>query len=391
MKKGGVIVVTINYRLGALGFFAHPALDAEGHLNGNYGLMDQQFALRWVQRNIAAFGGDPDRVTIFGWSSGGLSVYSHLASPTAAGLFHRAIAQSGADASFQDYLLNFIVPLADAEVAGAAFASQVGCSDGTAQCLRATSATTLVKAQPDEVFPFVDGVVLPEQLGIAFLDSGKFNHVPVITGSTRDEGRADIARLYDYVGHPLTDANYPQAVADLFGFPLDHPFIQFFLLPHYPLSNYPPPPGVVSGAPLALSAVSTDVAASCPGRNAALLLSQHVPTYAYEFNDANAPLSFGLVPASFPLDAYHGSEVQYLLNVLGISAPFTRDQQQLSDTMISYWSQFARTGDPNAPGTPVWLPYSAMTDQFQSLVPPTPTIEVNFDTVHQCSSFWNTF
>ena len=95
LEGGDVIVVSMNYRLGVLGFFAHPALDAEGHLNANYGLMDQQFALGWVRRNIAAFGGDPNRITIFGTSAGALSVYSHLASPTAAELFHRAIAQSG--------------------------------------------------------------------------------------------------------------------------------------------------------------------------------------------------------------------------------------------------------------------------------------------------------
>jgi para-nitrobenzyl esterase len=111
----------------------------------------------------------------------------------------------------------------------------------------------------------------------------------------------------------------------------------------------------------------------------------------YEFNDANAPLSFGLVPASFPLGSYHVSEIQYLLNVYGVISPFTPAQLQLSDTMIRYWSQFAKTGDPNASGIPVWSPYSALTDQFQSLVPPTLTIEFNFDSVHQCSSLWNTF
>src|SRR5207247_4907546 len=98
VRDGDVIVVTINYRLGFLGFLAHPALSAESpdHASGNYGLMDQQFALQWVQRNIIAFGGDPNKVTIFGQSAGGLSVLSHLASPRAAGLFHRAIVQSGA-------------------------------------------------------------------------------------------------------------------------------------------------------------------------------------------------------------------------------------------------------------------------------------------------------
>src|SRR6266851_7763972 len=164
VEKGNVIVVTINYRLGLLGFFAHPALDAEGHLNANYGLMDQQFALDWVQRNIAAFGGDPKRVTIFGESAGGLSVYSNLASPTAAGLFRRAIAESGAYTSFQVYE-QLIVPLATAEAGGVTFATSVGCGNQTAQCLRATSAAALVDAQPGIVYPVVDGTVLTQPPG----------------------------------------------------------------------------------------------------------------------------------------------------------------------------------------------------------------------------------
>src|SRR5579884_1310047 len=106
LVKKGVIVVTINYRLGYLGFFAQSAIDAEGHLNGNYGLMDQQFALKWVRRNIASFGGDPDRITIFGESAGGQSVYAQLASPLAAGMFRGAISESGSYAEFQDYFTN---------------------------------------------------------------------------------------------------------------------------------------------------------------------------------------------------------------------------------------------------------------------------------------------
>ena len=305
VEKGGVIVVTINYRLGVLGFFAHPALDAEGHLNANYGLLDQQFALKWVQRNIAAFGGDPKQVTIFGESAGGLSVYSHLASPTAAGLFRRAIAESGSYTSFQDYQ-QLILPLADAEAAGTAFATSVGCDDQTAQCLRATSAITLVGAQPDTVYPVVDGVVLTRPPGSAFA-SGQFNRVPVISGSNHDEWRAFVALGYDYVGNPLTDADYPAAVAAFVGLPLADPFVGF-VLDLYPLSSFPPPPGVVS-APLALGAVGTDAVYACTGLNADQSLSQYVPTYTYEFNDETAP-SF-LPPLSFPLGDVYSMNVKW--------------------------------------------------------------------------------
>ena len=185
--------------------------------------------------------------------------------------------------------------------------------------------------------------MLTQPPGSAFA-TGQFNRVPVISGSNHDEWRLFVAQGYDYMGHPLTNADYPAAVAALFGTVVANPFVQFLVNVAYPLMNYPPPPGVVS-APLALGAVGTDVFFACPARNADRLLSQCVPTYTYEFNDENAPLSFGLVPASFPLGTYHASEIQYLFNIFGIPAPFTAAQQQLSDTMIDYWTQFAQTGD----------------------------------------------
>lgn len=387
VEKGDVIVVTINYRLGVLGWFAHPALDAEDHLKANYGLMDQQFALRWVQRNIAAFGGDPDRVTIFGESAGGLSVYCNLASPTAAGLFHRAIAESGAYSSFESYL-DFIVPLAAAEPGSQDFAASVGCGDQSAQCLRATPAASLILAPPDLLYPFIDGTLLTETPPPAFA-SGQFNQVPVISGTNHDEYRLQVALAYDYAGHPLTSADYPKAVADLLRLDYPDPTGSLDLaLGMYPLSKYPPPPPYVEPAPLALAALGTDLIYACPARRADQLLSQYVPTYAYEFSDENAPLNLGYVRASFPLGAYHNSEMQYLFNLLGTAAPFTSDQQQLSDAMIGYWAQFAKSGDPNQSGAPDWPPYDASTHKFQSLVPPTPQLISNFANTHKCT-FWD--
>jgi para-nitrobenzyl esterase len=392
LVKKGVVVVTINYRFHVLGFFAHPALDAEGHLKANYGLMDQQFAFKWVKRNIGAFGGDPKRVTIFGESGGGISVYSSLASPTAAGLFQRAISESGAGAQFQDYF-HLIVPLATAEAAGSAFAASVGCGGQTAQtatCLRALSASALILADtnPNEVDPVVDGTVLSQTPDSAFA-SGQFNRVPVISGSNHDEFRLFLAFQFDYSGNPLTDPNYVAAVANFFGTSQSNPFVQFLVNVAYPLSAYPPPAGVMS-APLAFGALTTDFVNACPTLNANRLLSQYVSTYAYEFNDENAPLDFGLQPASFPLGAYHGAEIQYLEPPAPAGA-FTPAQQQLSNTMIGYWTRFARTGNPNSAGAPLWSSFSAMTNEFQSLVPPTPMVESNFDSSHQCSSLWNTF
>ena len=384
VEKGGVIVVTINYRLGVLGFFAHPALDAEGHLFANYGLLDQQFALRWVRRNIAAFGGDPKRVTIFGESAGGRSVYSNLASPTAAGLFQGAIAESGAYDAFQDYFSSNL-PLATAEAEGTAFAASIGCGNQTAQCLRATSAWTPVNAQPSYRIPIVDGTVLTQTLESAFA-SGQFNRVPVISGGNHDEDRL-------FVPYYLMDADYPAVTADYLGpawlgLPVTDPFVKFIVNVAYPLSNYPAPPGVQS-APLALGASLTDSEFACPERNSVRLLAQYVPTYAYEFNDENAPVPWFFQGASFPLGAYHSAEIEYLFNWTGVAAPFTADQQQLSDTMIAYWTQFAASRDPNLRSAPHWSRYSVRTDEFQSLVPPTPAVESNFGAVHQCSSLWN--
>jgi len=141
-------------------------------------------------------------------------------------------------------------------------------------------------------------------------------------------------------------------------------------------------------APLAMGALTTDFVFACPTLNANRLLSKHVPTYAYEFNDQDAPLDFGLQPASFPLGAYHGAEIQYLEDR---PSAFTPAQQQLSNTMIGYWTRFARTGNPNSAGEPLWSTFSAISNEVQSLVPPTPEVESTFDTNHQCSSLWNTF
>ena len=395
MVKKGVIVVTINYRLGYLGFFAQSALDSEGHPAGNYGLMDQQFAFKWVRQNIAGFGGDPDQVTIFGESAGGYSVYAQLASPTAAHLFRGAISESGSFDEFQDYF-GFIVDLATGESSGTAFvppgddvAASVGCLSETSMCLRALPASALVTGEPGTMFPFVDGTLLTQTPAQAFAN-GQFNRVPVIHGTNHDEWRAFVEGEYDFGIGPLTDLEYPAAVAALFGDPVSNSFIQFLVDTEYPLSNYPPPPGVVS-APLALGALGTDVVFACPARNADLLLSQYVPTYAYEFNDENAPPAQSAVPGlTFPLGADHGAEIQYLFSLK--FGPFTAAQQQLSDAMIGYWTQFAKTGNPNSPGAPTWSLYTAG-GSFESLLPPAPVPEsdASFDTDHKCSSFWDTF
>jgi para-nitrobenzyl esterase len=329
VNQGGVIVVTINYRLGVLGFLAQAALDSEGHERGNYGLMDQQLALKWVQENIKAFGGDPKKATMFGESAGGQSVYCNLASPTAKHLFRGAIAESGSYTDFQDYF-PAIVPIETAET-----------TDG-------------------------------------FAPSG--SSVAISVGcSSHDEYRYFVAGEYDLAGNPiLTFGEYADAVTALWTTELEP-----YVLEYYPYASYP-------SGDLALAASGTDGVFSCPARNADLLLSKFVKTYAYEFNDENAPPGT-VTGVSFPLGAFHGAEIQYLMLVTGDVFPFTTDQQALSDAMISYWTQFAKTGNPNSANEPTWPKYSKSADEFQSLVPPAPMVESSFNAFHQCDSFWNLF
>jgi para-nitrobenzyl esterase len=381
LRPGNVIVVTINYRLGYLGFFAQTALDAEGHDAGNYGLMDQQFAMQWVQNNIAAFGGDPSNITIFGESAGGHSVYANLASPTARGLFAHAIAESGSYVLF-DTFIQPIVTLPVGETtgnglvpAGDSVATGLGCS--SAACLRAVSAATLVGVQPGTLYAFIDGTLLTQTPGAAFA-SGEFNKVPVIAGTNHDEWRIFVAEQYDATGNPiLTEPEYVMATDMLWG-------PAAFLVLLQPAYAYVPPGGQVLGRS------GTDGIFACSARNGDELLSNFTTTYAYEFNDENAPPQPPPAGLSFPLGAFHGAELQYLFDT-GFFFELNPAQVQLSDAMVSYWTNFAVSGDPNSPATPTWSPYNSTADQFQSLIPPTPTVEATgeFSTDHLCDDFWN--
>jgi para-nitrobenzyl esterase len=243
----GVVVVSLNYRLGALGFLAHPALTAESNhqASGNYGLLDQQAALRWVARNIAAFGGNPRNVTIFGESAGGLSVHSQLASPLAARLFDRAVVESGAYQPVQ-------ATLANAQTAGSTFATQAGCADQSAACLRALPVATILAKQSGGA-PNVDGFVLRQSIVDAF-SSGAFNRVPVVEGSNHDEWRLFVAQTEAQTGVPLSAAAYVPTIAATLGIPLD---AATALAATYPLSAYPSPS-------VALGALGTDIIFAWP-------------------------------------------------------------------------------------------------------------------------------
>ncbi len=366
----GVTVVTINYRLGALGFLAHPALaDANGQ-SGDYGLMDQQAALRWVQRNIASFGGNPHNVTVFGESAGGLSTLSQVASPQARGLFEKAIVESGSYNLTQ-------ASLASAQSAGEAFAAKAGCSSQSAACLRSLPVSTILANEDAAGYtPNINSEVLPESLGTAFA-TGNFNRVPIINGTNHDEWRLFVA-LSELQGAPVTAANYQSMISSTLGVPAVAAAI---IAAQYPLAAYPSPS-------IALGAVGTDAIFACPALTIDQSVSRFVPTFAYEFNDENAPENF-LPPVSFPYGAAHASEIQYLMGLPTAAFPgmLTAQQQQLAATMKGYWTNFAMHGFPGSFGTPFWPFFNGITQPVQSLAPAVPQTENDFAVVHNCA-FW---
>jgi len=366
----GVTVVTINYRLGALGFLAHPALaDANGQ-SGDYGLMDQQAALRWVQRNIASFGGNPHNVTVFGESAGGLSTLSQVASPQARGLFERAIVESGSYNLTQ-------ASLASAEAAGEAFAAKAGCASQTAACLRSLPVSTILANQNAAGYtPNINTEVLPETLGTAFA-TGNFNRVPIINGTNRDEWRLFVA-LSELSGNPVTASNYQDMISSTLGVPAA---VAAFIAAKYPLTAF-------HSSSIALGAVGTDAIFACPALTIDQSVSRFVPTFAYEFNDENAPELF-LPPVSFPYGAAHASEIQYLMGLPTAAFPGTlsAQQQQLAATMKGYWTNFATRGFPSSSGTPFWPLFNNPTQNMQSLAPPAPQTETDFANTHNCA-FW---
>ena len=365
----GVVVVTINYRLGALGFLAHPALaDHPGGPTGDYGLMDQQAALRWVQHNIRAFGGDPHNVTIFGESAGGQSVLLQLTSPGARGLFAKVIAESGG------YALNPI-PLASAEAAGRAFAAKAGCRNQTARCLRSLPVTTILADQNQSgASADIDGLVLKEPLKTAFT-RGNFSHVPVIDGSNHDEWRLFVA-LATFEGHPVTAANYKAMIGSTLHVSRQ---LAAIIAAQYPLSRYKSPA-------LALSAVGTDAIFACPTLILDQDMARYVPTYAYEFNDEHAPSPYP--SPGFPYGATHASELQYVFRLtLGPHGRLTAKQQRLAAAIRQEWTSFARSARPSAAGASAWPRFTPAAQAMLSLVPPKPAPETNFAADHRCA-FW---
>ncbi len=391
-SQGNVIVVTINYRLGLLGFLAHPALaasDPKGS-SGNYGLQDQQAAVAWVNRNIGAFGGNPTRITIFGESAGGASVETQLTTP---GLpkVAAAIIESG------DYM-QALPTLSSAEATGVATATGSLDCGGTGAaayaCLHAKSATDIVNAiSPADlnVSPNVDGTIVPRQPLQAYA-AGLYQRVPVINGSNHDEYRLFVG-LDELLGEPVTTAaSYMNAVASAFG------SLGPAVLAQYPVSNYEGPAfactqGYDCGPSYAYAALVTDYTFACGAHLLNSLLAQSTTVYSYELNDPHAPDLFLVPEPAIPnLGDSHASELPYLWPdladpLLGLGPEvFTRPQAQLASSLRAYWTSLARYGRPLAPLATSWQPYNAQS-LVLSLVPPAPALESNFVVAHHCA-FW---
>jgi para-nitrobenzyl esterase len=388
---GRTIVVTINYRLNLMGFLAHPALDKEGHLFGNYAILDQQFALRWVKENIAGFGGDPDNVTLGGQSAGGSSTGVHLTSPLATGLFHKAII-----ASAGSYLA--AMPLEAAEQRGVAFAKAAGCGDGaddaTAACLRRLPAEAVLKlagtANANSAYvlssAIADGqIVLGGAAGL--FARGRFQQIPIMNGTVQDEGNFFVAiQLYSggqpwkvitqddvttYVKGAFSGAAYPAGMVEE-------------VLVRYPASRY-------ATAQMRQGAIQTD-AFVCRSQHATHLLAGQVPLYAYEFRDRTAPSYFP--DMGFRLLAYHTADIQYLFpgyhgGDKGTPHVLNARQRKLSNQLVTAWANFARTGNPNGKGDTPWPAYTKNAPNYRALnLSGPPTIsERDFTASHQCG-FW---
>jgi para-nitrobenzyl esterase len=343
LAKRNVVVVSINYRLGALGFMAHPALTAESDrkVSGNYGLLDTIAALQWVRDNIASFGGDPDRVTVFGESAGAADIGTMIASPLARGLFRRAIIQSGG------YPLYDTATVSDEAVFGVKLMSALGIDDGPGQLerMRALSWQEIVTAVPSATpgsftGAVVDGWLLPEPAADIF-ESQEQNPAEIVIGSNVNESfmyltqPVDEKQLYAVLKQRIREGHRAEVLAAL---------------------NKAVSGGIAAKLDLLTGAGDFH----CP--SLAIADAQHQITdrvFVYRFSRVR--------PEGEKLLAYHGAEIPYVFDTADYWLPADGVDWALTDTMLEYWTQFAKNGNPNGVGLPNWPAFDPTRDVHQNL------------------------
>ncbi len=366
----GVVVVTFNYRLGALGFFSHPAVEGG---TANLGIQDQQAALKWVQSNIAAFGGDPKNVTLFGESAGSMSVCVHLASPASKGLFHRAAMQSGA--------CSVVSPtLAVAQKQGQDLAKKLTChtAKDVAACLRAAKADAVQQALPTKsgfLFgsgvtwePVVDGKVLPKQ-PYTLVKEGAFNKVPLLIGTNKDEGTLFLLLLMQL---KMDQTKYASLVNQLYKGDAAK------VLARYPATSYKAT-SMLTAPALAFADMITDMAFVCQTRlTARAAAAAGVSVYQYHFTvtQKKALLAF--------LGSTHTAELPFVFNS---DSKLTSDEDALSKKMMGYWTSFAAAGDPNTTGQVAWPKFDAATHRYLEL---SQTTSAKAGLKKAACAFWDT-
>jgi len=391
MARRHLVVVAMNYRLGIMGFLAEKAL---GPHSGDYGLQDQQAALRWVQRNIAQFGGDPHNVTIEGTSAGGASVCEQAVSPAAKGLFERGISRSGfynsgvgpnqvwqaADCKSQ------LLTEAQAQRSGAVLAAKVGCgrARNVAVCLRHVLAATLVKdagqmlapGTSGTIAPTINGTTLPLSPAKAFA-TGQINHVSLIIGADRDEINGGVT------APPVvatTPQEYRRLIREKYG------SLAAKVMQLYPVDRFPAP-----SAFIAFRTIVADADSVCPALVSFRNLARYIPVYAYEVDDAGAPVTY--LGGKLPWGAYHGTGDTANPGSGGTTSEVGQDADHLSLTaqIRAEWSSFARRGDPTAPGSPYWPRYTSENPMVMSLNPAGDSVLVPASVIaaqHHCD-FWD--
>jgi para-nitrobenzyl esterase len=397
------VVVTLNYRMGLFGFLSQEDLNAEGHHWGNYGILDIQAALRWVQDNIEAFGGDPNNVTLGGQSAGASDTSANLISPLAEGLFHRAILQSSPTSSF---LTTVAGSGAAALQRGNDFAEAAGCSD--ADCLRELSSARILQLQgtpnangPYVTGPFVDGTVIPLQPEVAW-STGQYHKMPIMGGATREESTfGESIRQYFAPGFAtLTAEEYTARVNAT------------YVAPSYAagaaeqvLAKYPP-----GSNPQRTYERSFTDPGKCRTLHVLKLLaaSNPKPVWGWDFTYQNAPYYFPRMPnpenpsGNFMAKAAHTIDIQFLFpnwrggnlgvnldQVTGLPRELQGPEVSLSDQLVAAWTYFADEGDPNGPGAPKWPEFTERSSMFLGQdIPAAIENEAEYRAFYQCD-FWD--